>query len=185
MLDKTIVELYWKRDPQAISETEKTYGALCRSVSYSILQSHEDAEECTNDTWYKAWETMPPQRPSSLRAYLCRIVRNLSIDRWRRRSSRKRGGGMEVLLEELEDCISAGDDVEKSVEHKELLRLVNTFLGTLPETERDLFVCRYWFFASIQELCEKFSFSESKTKSMLFRTREKLRKCLEKEGYLP
>ena len=109
----------------------------------------------------------------------------ISLNKWHSRTRKKRGGGQVGLaLEELEECIAAGDDVEKRVEQKELLRLINTFLGTLPETERDLFVCRYCFFASIQELCEKFSFSESKTKSMLYRTREKLKSCLEKEGYL-
>jgi len=123
--------------------------------------------------------------PEVLATFVGKITRRVSLNKWHSRTRKKRGGGqVSLALEELEECISTGNEVEKSIEHKELLRLINTFLGTLPETERDLFVCRYWFFASIQELSEKFSFSESKTKSMLFRTREKLKNCLEKEGYL-
>ena len=99
--------LYWKREERAITASEEKYGPVCRSVSYNILQSRPDAEECVNDTWHRAWNTMPPQRPNSLRAYLCRIVRNLSIDRWRQRYSAKRGGGMEALVLELEECVPA------------------------------------------------------------------------------
>lgn len=182
MVDKTIVELYWKRDPQAISETEKTYGVLCRSVSYNILQSHEDAEECTNDTWYKAWDTMPPQRPSSLRAYLCRIVRNLSIDRWRRRSSQKRGGGMEVLLEELEDCLPPGPSAETEVELREVATVIEQWLEEQTAENRVLFLRRYWFGFSVQELARWSGYTGPQVSQKLLKLRRVLRKRLEQEG---
>ena len=101
MEDAAIVKLYWDRDQQAIAASDEKYGPLCRTLSFRIVNSREDAEECVNDTWHRAWDTMPPQRPDSLRAYLCRIVRNLSISRYRARRSQKRGEGMEVLLSEL------------------------------------------------------------------------------------
>ena len=121
MEDHAIITLYWNRNEEAIAVTDRTYGKLCRGLSYNIVNNWEDAEECTNDTWRRAWDTMPPQRPSSLRAYLCRIVRNLSIDRWRRQRARKRGGGeMDLVLEELYQCIPDRTDVEKEYERKYL-----------------------------------------------------------------
>ena len=185
MEDKEIIRLYWERNERAIKETSVKYGRYCFRVAYNILLNKEAADESVNDTWLKTWECIPPHFPEVLAAFVGKITRRISLNKWYYKNRKKRGGGQVCLvLEELEECIAADNEVEKSVEHKELLQLINTFLETLPETERDLFVCRYWFFASIQELSEKFSFSESKTKSMLFRTREKLRICLEKEGYL-
>ena len=184
MEDKEIVRLYWERNERAIKESSVKFGRYCFQIAYNILANKEDADESVNDTWLKAWECIPPHFPKVLAAFLGKITRHISLNKWYAKNRKKRGGGQVcIALEELEECISAGNEVEKSIEHKELLRLINHFLETLPETERDLFVCRYWFFASIQELSEKFSFSESKTKSMLFRIREKLRICLEKEGY--
>ena len=182
MVDETIVELYWKRDPQAISETEKTYGVLCRSVSYHILQSHEDAEECTNDTWYKAWDTMPPQRPSSLRAYLCRIVRNLSIDRWRRRSSQKRGGGIEVLLDELEDCLPPSPSAEAEAEQRELTAVIERWMEEQTAEKRVLFLKRYWFGMGVEELARWNGCTPQQISQKLLRLRRSLRKRLEQEG---
>lgn len=185
MEDKEIVRLFWDRNERAIKETSVKYGGYCYQIAFNILLNKEDADESVNDTWLKTWECIPPHFPEVLATFVGKITRRISLNKWHSKTRIKRGGGqVSLALEELEECISDSNDVEKSIEHKELLRLINTFLGTLPETERDLFVCRYWFFASIQELSEKFSFSESKTKSMLFRTREKLKNCLEKEGYL-
>ena len=185
MEDKEIIRLYWERNERAIKETSVKYGRYCFRVAYNILLNKEDADESVNDTWFKTWECIPPHFPEVLATFVGKITRRISLNKWYYKTRKKRGGGQVCLaLEELEECISSDNEVEKLIEHKELLQLINTFLGTLPETERDLFVCRYWFFASIQELSEMFSFSESKTKSLLFRTREKLRMCLEKEGYL-
>ena len=185
MEDKEIVRLYWDRNERAIKESSVKFGRYCFQIAYNILANNEDADESVNDTWLKTWECIPPHFPEVLAAFVGKITRRISLNKWYYKNRKKRGGGqVRLVLEELEECIAADNEVEKSVEHKELLQLINTFLETLPETERDLFVCRYWFLASIQELSERFSFSESKTKSMLFRTREKLRNCLKKEGYL-
>ena len=185
MEDKEIVRLYWNRDERAIKETSIKYGRYCYAIAMNILLNKEDADESVNDTWLRTWECIPPHFPERLAVFVGKITRRVSLNMWHNRTRKKRGGGQVILaLEELEDITATENDVEKVIEHKVLLSLINTFLGTLSETERDLFVCRYWFFASIQELSEKFAFSESKVKSMLYRTREKLKVCLEKEGYL-
>ena len=185
MEDKEIVRLYWERNELAIKETSEKYGRYCYTIAYNILLSKEDADESVNDTYLKTWECIPPHLPEVLATFVGKITRRLSLNKWHSRTRKKRGGGqVDIALEELDECIASGNDVEKTIEHKELLQTINTFLEQLPKTERDLFVCRYWFFASIQELCEKFAFTESKTKSMLFRTREKLKGYLEEEGYL-
>lgn len=118
MEDTDIIRLYWARDEGAIAATDEKYGTLCRSLSHNILASREDAEECVNDTWHRAWNTMPPQRPASLRAYLVRLVRNLSIDRWRARKSQKRGEGLEALVLELEDCVPAAPSAEEETQRR-------------------------------------------------------------------
>lgn len=185
MDDKEIVRLYWDRNELAIRETSAKYGGYCYTIAYNILFSKEDAEESVNETYMKTWECIPPHFPKVLAAFVGKITRRISLNKWRSRTREKRGGGqVSLALEELDECVLAVNDVEKTIEHKELLRTINTFLGTLSETERDLFICRYWFLSSIKELSRKFDFSESKTKSMLFRTREKLKSHLEEEGYL-
>lgn len=185
MEDREIVNLYWDRNERAIKETAAKYGRYCYKIAYNILLNKEDADESVNDTYFKTWECIPPHFPEALAVFVGKITRRISLNKWRSKTRRKRGGGqVNLALEELDEFISDENDVEKAVEHKELLHTINDFLGALPATERDLFVCRYWFFASIQELSRKFAFSESKTKSMLFRTREKLKVCLKKEGYL-
>lgn len=185
MDDKEIVRLYWDRNELAIRETSAKYGGYCYTIAYNILFSKEDAEESVNETYMKTWECIPPHFPKVLAAFVGKITRRISLNKWRSRTREKRGGGqVSLALEELDECVLAVNDVEKTIEHKELLLTINTFLGTLSETERDLFVCRYWFLSSIKELSRKFDFSESKTKSMLFRTREKLKSHLEEEGYL-
>lgn len=185
MEDHQIVDLFWKRSEEAISETSNKYGKYCYSISYNILTNQEDAEECVADTWLSAWNSIPPRRPSYLAAFLGRITRNMSIDRWRTRSRYKRGGGEVTLaLEELEECVSDGQTVESVFERKQLTRTFNEFLDSLPETERRVFLRRYWYLDSVRDISERLQFSESKVTSMLFRTRKKLRKVLEKEGFL-
>lgn len=185
MEDKEIVRLYWDRNELAIQETSAKYGKYCYRIAFNILLNKEDADESVNDTWLKTWEAIPPHFPEALATFVGKITRRISLNKWNLRTRKKRGGGqVELALEELDECISSEKDVEQTIEYQELLQIINRFLGKLPETERDLFVCRYWFFASIQELSDKFAFSESKTKSMLFRIREKLKIYLEEEGYL-
>ena len=182
MKDEEIVALYWQRNEQAIVSSEEKYGPLCRSVSYNILQSHEDAQECTNDTWYKAWDTMPPQRPRSLRAYLCRIVRNLSIDRWRKRTSQKRGGGLESLLEELEDCLPPAPSAEEIVEKRSVVESIEAWLRQQKEGDRVIFLRRYWLGVSVEELARWDGCTGPRMSQKLLRLRRSLRKYLEKEG---
>ena len=184
MEDKYIVELYWNRDENAISETANKYGRYLNSISYNILLNREDALECVNDTYHDAWNSMPPHYPSILSTFLGKIVRRISIDRWRKYQAAKRGGGeVTIALEELGDCVAGTNDVQMEFERQELINVVNQFLRSLPEIERKVFVCRYWYVDSIESISKQFGFSRSKVTSMLYRVREKLRKQLVKEGY--
>ena len=181
--DQKIIELYVGRSEQALSETAGKYGRYCLSIAYGILQSHEDAQECVSDAYLTAWNAIPPRRPADLGTYLGRITRNLSIDRLRSRSREKRGGGeVPLALEELEEVVAGSDSPENEAVRKELTAALNRFLAQLPETERALFVSRYWFLAPVAELSKKFGFSESKTASILHRTRGRLRRFLIEEG---
>ena len=183
MDDAKIVSLYWERNEQAIEESESKYGGYCHAIAYRILTVQEDADESVNDTWLAAWESMPPHRPSVLATYLGKLTRRVSLNKWRDRNRNKRGGGeVSLSLDELAECVPDRLDVEQMMELTELADAVNRFLAGLPEVERDVFVCRYWFLAPLREIGEKFEFSESKTRSMLFRTRKKLLAHLEKEG---
>ena len=185
MDDELIVQLYWDRSENAISETDRKYGAYCNSIAYGILQSKEDSRESVNDTYMDAWNAMPPHRPSILATFLGKITRRIAIDRWRTLNRVKRGGGEVTLaLEELEQCIVGGQSPEQEIERKELVQAINRFLDTLPLPERRVFLARYWYLDSIQQIASHFHFSQSKVTSMLFRTRKKLRQHLEKEGYL-
>lgn len=185
MEDDQIVDLYWQRNEQAIYATSAKYGRYCYRIAYQILSNQEDAGESVNDTYLKAWDCMPPHRPAVLSAFLGKITRRLNLNRWRDRSREKRGcGEIPLALDELSDCIPSGSEIERSVELRELSCSINEFLGTLPDTERDVFVCRYWFLAPVRKISRQFSFSESKTRSMLFRTRNKLKRHLEKEALL-
>lgn len=184
MEDQKIIDLYWQRSEQAIQETDSKYGGYCYCIAYNILANREDSEESVSDTYLAAWRAIPPKRPGILQAFLGKITRHLSIDRWRRRTAEKRGGGEIVLaLEELEDCLSDGLSAEDAVQKKELTVFINRFLDALPETERNVFLCRYWYVDAVQDIADAFGFSVGKVNSMLFRTRQKLRRALEKEGY--
>ena len=184
MNDKSIVDLYFNRDEEAITQTDKKYGRYCYSIAYNILTNKEDAEESVSDTYMTAWKAIPPRRPSVLSTFLSKITRHISIDRWRERSANKRGGGEVTLaLEELEDCVAGLQNVEMEYERKELIRAYVKFLDTLPITERRVFLCRYWYVDSVEAIAEKFGFSQSKVKTMLYRTRKKLRKTLWEEGF--
>ena len=183
MDDTKIIDLYWARSESALSETASKYGAYCYSISYHILSNREDSEESVNDTYLAAWNAMPPDRPSFLGAFLGKITRYISLDRWKHRSRQKRGGGEVVLcLEELKDCVSGWESVEDAVLQKELLSGVTRFLDRLPPNERKVFLCRSWYLDSVQQISQRFGFSQSKTASMLHRIRKKLNRYLEQEG---
>lgn len=185
MDDNQIIDLYWKRSEQAIQETDTKYGGYCFQIAYNILANREDSEESVSDTYMAAWRAIPPRRPAILAVFLGKITRHLSIDRWRERNAYKRGGGEMVLaLEELEDCIASPQTVEGVLERKALALTLNRFLDSLPETERSIFLCRYWYLDPIDPIAERFGFSRSKVTSMLHRTRQKLRSQLQEEGIL-
>ena len=183
MEDSAIIDLYWAREERALTETDTKYGSMCRSLAYQILQNRWDSEECVNDTWLRAWNAMPPQRPGILSAFLGKITRNLSLDRFKLSRAGKRGGGqLPVALDELGDCIPDGDSVEDRVALRELSRLLDRFLRDLPERECCIFLRRYWFVDSTREIALRYNMAEGSVKSTLYRTRQKLKVFLEKEG---
>ena len=184
MDDKSIVDLYFSRNQDAITQTDKKYGRYCYSIAYNILTNKEDAEESVSDTYMTAWRAIPPRRPSVLSTFLGKITRHISIDRWRERVATKRGGGEIILaLEELEDCVAGMQNVEMEFERKEMIKTYVRFLEELPVIERRVFLSRYWYVDSIETIAVRFGFSQSKVKSMLHRIRAKLRKQLGEEGY--
>ena len=183
MEDREIVELYWQRSEEAIPASAARYGAYCRTVAYNILESGEDAEECVNDTWLSAWNAMPDKRPSRLGAFLAKITRNGAISRALEKTRLKRGGGqIPLALDELEECVPGGCDPEKALERLELERALRRFVSGLPETERRVFLARYWYLAPVAEIADKLGFTQSKTAGMLHRTRKKLQRLLQEEG---
>lgn len=182
MEDHAIIELYWQRQETAIQETAVKYGAFLSGLSWNILRSHSDAEECVNDTYLRAWNAIPPQRPSAFKLWLGRITRNLSLDRWRKAKAEKRSGDLEVLLGELDVCVPAPQSVEKQLEDVEIAAVISGFLRTLSAQNRTMFLRRYWYGQSIAEIAAALHCGEGKVKSSLFRTRAALRETLEKEG---
>ena len=183
MKDNEIIDLYWNRDEAAITATADTYGNYCYSIAYNILYNNEDAEECVNDTWLNAWKSIPPQRPNRLSTYLGKITRNLSLDRYKLLTAQKRGmGQVELALSELEGCVPAQVDVEQIMDEKMLVSAIETFLRAQLQTERNIFVGRYWYLYSIRDLAGAYRMSESKVASLLHRMRSKLKLHLEKEG---
>ena len=178
MNDQEIISLYFDRDEQAIAETDKRYGKTCMRVSMSILNSHPDAEECVNDTYLKTWNAIPPARPRSLCAFLCRIVRNLSINRLEELTAAKRNRDLTVSFEELEACIPLPDEASP-----ELADLLESFLQKEGETDRVLFVGRYWFACPVEELARRTGLTRRAVHMRIFRTRERLRAYLTERGY--
>lgn len=182
--DAYIVNLFWARDEQAITETSRKYGAYCQSIALQILQNIQDAEECVNDTYLKAWDVIPPERPSKLGAFLGKITRNLALDKYKAYRAVKRGGSeFAVSLEELGDCIpDTSADIQSQTNAVHIGKVINDFLQSQPALVRKIFVCRYFYSDSITDIAKRFSCSEGKVKSSLFRTRNKLKIHLEKEG---
>lgn len=185
MQDENIVALYWQRDEAAIRETEQKYGTYLTKIAYNILANVEDSQESVNDTYLKAWNSMPPHWPSVLSTYLGKITRQVSIDIFRKRSSAKRKtSAYAVSLSELESCVSGGDTTGEDVDLHLLAEAISAYLRTVSPEARNTFVVRYYFMDSLRELAEDFSMSESKVKSLLYRTRMGLKTYLEKEGFV-
>ncbi len=183
MNDEKIIELYFARSEDAITETDRKYGTCCRRTAFGILGSHEDSDECVNDTYMKVWDAIPPERPAKLGAFVVRIVRNIALDLFRRRSSVKNGGGYNsVDFEEIAECLPAAETVESAVNRQAVLNAVQKFLSGLPKEKRVMFVRRYFYCCTCAEIADELGISEGKAKVTLQRTREKLREYLEKEG---
>lgn len=182
--DREIVNLYWERNSNAIKETASKYGGYCKAIAKNILGNNEDAEECVNDTYLNTWNSIPPNRPNVLSTYLGKITRNLSFDRFRQRHADKRGGGeIELVLDELGECVSGADSVEQKVEKKELIRAINSFLDTLSQEKCNIFLCRYWYAIPVSEIATRFGMSEGNVSVTLTRIRIKLKNYLKERGY--
>jgi len=181
MEDEKIVALYWARAEEAIARSDEKYGAYCGSIAAGILQSREDREECVSDTWLRAWNAMPPQRPSRLSVFFGKITRNLSLDRWRRNHAEKRAAEP-LPLEELEGCIPDGPSSADPTDSVVIVDTLNRFLEGLEREQRVLFLRRYWFFGSIREIALDYGMTESNVKMTLLRLRSSLRRLLEEEG---
>lgn len=182
MDDAQIIALYWSRNEAAITASQETYGAYCYSIAAHIL-CDEDAAECVNDTWLRAWNAMPPHRPERLGPFLGKITRNLALDRYRRNTAACRSGdGVAVALEELGDCLPAADDTAKAVEDAALSEALTRFVAQLPCDTARMFLRRYWYLWSVSDIAHAFGCSQSAVKTRLFRTRKQLRAFLEKEG---
>lgn len=184
MEDLKIIELFFERKECAIAETERKYGRYLSKIAYNILFDKEDSEECVNDTYMKAWNAIPPQRPKILSTFLGKITRRLAIDVFRKKNAEKRGKSeFASSLSELDECIPDNFSAEKEFEYNLLSENINSFLASLSKENRDIFVCRYFYSDSIKEIASFFGTSESKIKSSLFRSRKILKEQLLKEGF--
>lgn len=182
--DSKIVELYFERNESALAETAEKYGNYLFRIAYGILADNEDSEESVNDTYLSAWNSIPPHRPMVLRTYLSKLTRRISIDLLRKKTTKKRGESQFSLsLSELEECVSGKGMVDEELDVRELSKLINDFLRTLKKDARVLFVRRYYFCDSLKDAAKQARVSESKAKTTLYRTREKLREYLLKEGF--
>ena len=178
--DEEIVNLYFDRSEEAIAACQVKYGKSCHTVAYNILRSDEDAEECVSDTWIRAWNAIPPERPARLGAWLSTVTRRLALTRYEKKTAAKRYGGMETSLEELSECVTAGSLT--IADEVALSEAINGFLASLPTRTRMIFMRKYWYMDSIADIAKALGMGESAVKVTLHRTREKFRKHLAKEG---
>ncbi|HBA96865.1 MAG TPA: RNA polymerase subunit sigma-70 [Lachnospiraceae bacterium] len=184
MEESEIIELFWQRKEEAVCVVKEKYGNLCMHIANNILHNRQDAEECENDGYLKLWNSIPPNRPLPLMPYLCRIVRNLALNRYEYNNAQKRGGSMDEIFVELDETIASSHHVEDELWYSELVQEINIFLQNKKKEQRRIFLARYYFAASIKEIAQKYELSESKVKSVLFRMRKDLKAQLEEEGYL-
>ncbi len=184
MEDSTIIALFFERSEQAIAELDKKYGSAIKKTAANILSDRSDVEECVNDTYLRAWNSIPPHKPNPLISFVCKIARNLALDKYRTNKAEKRNSEFDLILDEMEACIPSDMCVETEIEEKELSSAISRFLLTLNRDDRFLFVRRYWYADSITELAALTNTSTNRISVRLFRIREKLKKTLLKEGYL-
>ncbi len=184
MDDEKIIQLYWDRDEQAIPATDNKYGNYCRSIAKNILGNNEDAEECVNDTYWNVWNAIPPHRPNLLSAFLGKITRNLSLNRYRRNTADKRGGGaLSAVLDELGDLVSGSDAADQAFNAKEIVHAIDAFLDTLSPEKRSIFISRYWGTESISVIAARYGMKQTAVSMSLKRTRQKLHNYLSERGF--
>lgn len=184
MEDTLIVALFWQRDENAIQETARKYGECLRRIGNNILQDPETVKECENDTYLAVWNSIPPNRPDRyLFAYMAKIMRNRALDKCAEQERLKRNAVIVELTAEMEQCIPSGESTEESLNRKELVQTISAFLRLQTRNQRDIFLRRYWYMDSIEEIAQRYHFSQSKVKSLLMRTRNDLKEYLKKEGY--
>ena len=184
MEDSRIINLYWQRNPDAIAETNDKYGDYCFNVADNILKNHEDAEECVNDTWLRAWNTIPPQRPAKLKLFLAKITRNLAFDLYRTKSAEKRGQGeIDLVMDELSECIPSKYSVCAEYEGRELAECIRNFAKTLPVRDCNILIRRYFYAEAVSDIAKKYGMKENNVTVILHRSRKKLKEYLVKEGY--
>lgn len=183
MEDLQIVNLFWERSEEALRAASEKYGRYCHSVAYNVLSDEMDAQECVNDCLLRTWNSIPPARPESLKAYMGKITRNLALDMAERALAKKRGGGELVLaLDELAECVGSGQDPAQRLEAEHTAAAINAFLSGLEPLKRKIFVRRYWYLDPVADVAKRFSLTEANTKTILFRIRKQLAEYLKKEG---
>lgn len=184
MDDRQIITMYFARNEAALTATQQKYGEYVMSIAQNILDNVQDAQECLNDTLLKLWNLIPPENPKDLKAYIAKLVRNDALDRYRDRTRQKRGGGqVSVALTEVEDVLQGSDDPMSEADRRALVSLINRFLQTQPERERNVFILRYFYLESVSEIAKAHKLKQSHVLMILSRTRQKLKKAIEKEGY--
>lgn len=184
MDDNSIIQLYWDRNDQAIIATSEKYGHYCKAIAKNILNNEEDAEECVNDTYLNAWNSMPTHWPEQLAAFLGKITRNLSFNKYKRSHAEKRGGGeIALILDELTDCVSDIDNVEQIIDRQELAKAINSFAKSLSVKKRTIFVRRYWYADSVSDIARDYGMLQGTVSKTLERTRKQLKAYLTERGF--
>ena len=183
MEDQKIIDLYTNREGRAIHETDKKYGRLCTSISMGILNDMRDSEECVSDTWLTLWNQIPPKKPNPFKAYICRIIKNLSLKRYEYHHAKKRNSQYDLSLEELEECINKEQNVENQIELRELKWIIAKFIEELPKEKRILFLRRYWFLQSVSEMARDYEITPKNMSVKLLRIRKELKEYLKEEGF--
>lgn len=182
MDDLKIVELFFERDEEALKQTEQKYGRYCHYIANNILESENDSEECVNDTYLRVWNAIPPAKPTNLKAFIGTVVRNLALDRYDKKRAKKRSDALELVFDELSECIPDGGGDDKLVEEMALKKALNDFLGSLEKNKRIIFMQRYWYLSSVKDIAARAGLSENNVKITLLRLRARFKKYLEKEG---
>lgn len=184
MNDQAIVQKYWDRNEDAISDSKKQYEDYCLYIANNVLHDRQDAEECLNDALLAAWKSIPPQKPENLKTYLGKLIHEIAIDRWRKNNRQKRiRSELVQSLDEIEEIVS-GQDFDAEIEEAELSREISRYLYSISETKRNVFIRRYWYYDSIESICARYGFGKSKVLVMFKRTRDDLAQHLKKEGYI-